>query len=577
MITFLPILTSSNNQINLFYPQTNEITDIVIDDSYTAANNNTVLVLLNSTLNSSLSSFYSKFLRFIQDLGIGLACNASYYVYPNSWNHSQIRSFLNNTLKNFGLRGAILLGQVPAFYYNHTYNMKNSPSGWQNFQFPWDYYYMDLNCIFNDNDSDGVADNMTGRISPEIWVSRIDASGMPNELNLYKDFFDRNHQARNVSSRGQNRGMLWIEDDWHYPVPNPPYPGNYTYQIDQCMANLYNTLGVNRTCIHDPAYTLKANYLSDLKRDYEWLWTCMHSYQDAHQVNETGVSFPNITWKEINNTAKNITFYNLYCCSSGEFTYWNDSIAEWYIFGNTEGQLSIAPARPGGFWYGTHDFFTDLSMGRCIGDSWKRMWYKGYNHLFSDMFPFSDPMSHNFWWWNFTEGTNLFGDPTLSNVKKGTMVGVDPILPAPEIYVGDSVNLSANVIDWPDGWSLNNVSLEFWVMDSLNQWIKVGTVLTDINGKAQITLDTTGLAPGNIYVEVDFNGTANFYAIFGQQNFILHARQGASNPQISPEVLLLAAAMNQPAGNTLIYLGIGAVAGIGIAIILIITVVKKKK
>ncbi|MHA1382966.1 MAG: hypothetical protein ACTSR3_04310 [Candidatus Helarchaeota archaeon] len=572
-----PIFNISIKSSDLMILQTKENSEVTIKDSYPDEGNNTVIILLNNSLNSSFSTFYDKFLRFLQDIQIGLACNVSYYVYDNTWNASDIRNFLNNTLLKFGLRGAILLGQVPAFFYKHSYNMG---SGWQSYRYPWDYYYMDLNCVFNDTDLDGTADNMTGNIGPEIWVSRIDASGMTNELNLYEDFFDRNHLARNVGSRGAQKGLLWIDDDWYW---DNQFPNNFSYQLEQCMGQLYPS--ANRTTINNPAVTWKPQYLyTDLQLDYEWLWLCMHSYVDAHQVNESGLSFQNITWQELNNTAKNMTFYNLYSCTSGNFTYRN-CIGEWYIFGNTDGQVAIAPGRPGGFWYGTHDFFNDLSMGRSVGDAWKNMWARGYTNSFSDMFPPYDPMGHNYWWWNFTEGTNLFGDATLQNCPKGTIVRIDPLPPIPPIYIGDNVTVTATVEsidDWASytGWSLYNVTLEFWMQDSNYVMHKLGDVKTDINGRASLTFNTSGFPAGQVELRVYYNGSYNFYQNFGQLFFTINSNAN-KGPQISPELILLLLAANQSGGITDILfspVGIAAItAGAGFIIVLFIINAKKRK
>ncbi|MFX1453104.1 MAG: C25 family cysteine peptidase, partial [Promethearchaeota archaeon] len=184
-MTLLPLLNIEGQKFNVFVPQSNDTNSLTTKQGGSIYNN-TVLVLMNTTLNSSI---YNEVSTFVQDIINGLKCNASLYVYPNSWTPSNLRNFLNNTYQNFGLRGAILIGQAPAFFYEHIYQVPAV----KYFRFPWDYYYMDLDCKFTDLDGNLTADSMSGNIGPEIWVSRIDAHKLSNEVNLYKDFFARNN------------------------------------------------------------------------------------------------------------------------------------------------------------------------------------------------------------------------------------------------------------------------------------------------------------------------------------------------------------------------------------------------
>ncbi len=503
-MTLLPLLNIESIQLYSSIPKTNDNSDLTTSQG--GISDNTVMILVNTTLNNSI---YNELLTFMQDIKTGLKCNVSLKVFPNSWNHSQVRNFLNNTYQNIGLRGAILVGSVPAFFYEHVY-LCPGPK-W--FRFPWDYYYMDLDGDFQDLDGNNTADTLNTTASnkgPEIWVSRIDASKLVNEVNLYIDYFARNHLIRNVGSRGAQRGLLWMDDDWAV------FP--YSFQLDACLGELYPI--ANRTLFNNtiiPPLTDKPNYLANLTLDYEWFWGCVHSWPDAHQIKP---SLLTITWSEINNTQKNAEFFNLYNCKAGNFTYLN-YLGGWYIFGNTNGQVSISCAREGGFWYGTHDFYLDLSGGDSIGDAWREMHLRGYKTSnyptgFREPFPTYWQWMGNNWmqqWENYTEGTNLFGDPTLQNCREPTNITILPL----------GINPTANEtimaeIKEQDDWSLYNVTLQFEAYYG-GAWNPLGSNNTDINGMAYISYNLTSLPNTLIPIKVSYAGCPNFYNSTSQVTF----------------------------------------------------------
>lgn len=494
---------------------------------------NTVLVLVNNTLNSSINSYFT---TFVNDIKYGLKCNASLYVYPDSWNNASIRNFLNNTYQNFGLRGAILVGRAPQFTYNHSYY---SPP--INYQFVWDYYYMDLDCVFNDSDADGFMDTMSGNIGPEIWVSRIDASSLSgNETAYYIDFFTRNHQVRNVGSRGAQKGLLWVDDTWGSTTGS-------SNRIDQCFARLYNSS--NRVLFDQETQTNRSIYLTNLTADYEWLWTCIHSSASWHafEENQKGV----YNWSdyiEINSTSKNMIFYNLYCCYTGNYAA-PDYLAGYYIFGNTKGQVSIANSRSGGFLYGTHDFFYDLSTGYCIGDAWKHMYALGYSQSFTTPFPSNNPMAHNLYWKNLTEGNNLFGDPTLQNTQKTAHITIYPI---GIVKPNQNVTIRIKLTD-SDGWNMYNATIQFLVKK--NVWTVIGNNNTNINGITTMTFNTSGIAQGFVPIKAVLVQAPNYQQTESKRSFYLG----------NPIMLLLPALIfdNTQTDNTILWIS----AAIGVTIV----------
>ncbi|MFX0135752.1 MAG: hypothetical protein ACFFDN_19070, partial [Candidatus Hodarchaeota archaeon] len=386
-LTILPLLNVNVQKLAFANLQNNE--NAVLSTKQGSPSFNVVLILLNTTLNGILP-----LTTFMNDVRDALKCNVTKYAFPNSWNCTQLRNFLKYHYQNFGLRGAIFIGQVPNFTYNQTYNIGNiTHPNFVNFQFTWDYYYMDLDGVFSDSfPKDGIMDTHTagtGNILPEIWVSRIDASHLSgNETAYYQDFFARNHLVRNVGSRGAQKGLLWVDDTWGSTTGLSAF-------IDTCFGQLYPM--PNRTLYDLRSLTNRSTYLTHLPLDYEWLWACIHSDPNNHyfEENQPPGIYNISSYLEINQTQKNMTFYNLYCCSTGNYLDSN-YLAGFYIFGNTNGQISIANSRTGGFWDGTYLFFQDLYDGYCLGDAWRDMYWYGYNGW------------HGGQWWDLTEGCNLF-------------------------------------------------------------------------------------------------------------------------------------------------------------------------
>ena len=491
---------------------------------------------------------------FVNDVQNGLKCNATKYAFPDSWNCTQLRNFLISQYA-LGLRGAIFIGQVPNFTYDHSY-LINASGPPQNFQFSWDYYYMELDGIgqWQDGDGDGIVEQMPlyPFSPPEIWVSRIDASHLiGNETAYYEDYFTRNHLIRNVGSRGTQRGLVWADDTWNDTTGMGPI-------FDADMSQLY-PLPQDHVLYGNTIKTNKSTYLTNLSLDYEWFWANIHSDPDEHYFEENKIGPPyNIAnYIEINQTQKNATFWNLYCCSTGD--YMMNYLAGYYIFGNTtNGQVSIACPRSGGFAMGTNSFYRDLSWGLTIGDAWRDMYWYAYN-----------PPG---WvgWQDVVEGTNLFGDASLRNCMVNTTITIDTIA---NVTANSNVTVVAQIHD-KDLWYLYGLTLQYEVHNGTH-WNVVGTDVTNNQGKSSLEFDCSNLPLGTRQVRVTYAGDPNFKSGSDTENFTI-----SSPPTPIPiELLALLAASGQQGGITDILLspiGLAAIAA-GVAVVLIIIVIVANK
>ena len=91
----------------------------------------------------------------------------------------------------------------------------NNTSPWGYEKFPIDYYYMDLDCNWTDTNGNGVFDNYTFPMQPEIWVARIDASSMTgNETQYIITYLTKDHNYRIGNIVASRQALVYVDDDW---------------------------------------------------------------------------------------------------------------------------------------------------------------------------------------------------------------------------------------------------------------------------------------------------------------------------------------------------------------------------
>src|SRR3990172_12694269 len=126
---------------------------------------------------------------------------------------AEIRKILQKEYdENNNLACAVLIGNIAAPLFNDKAN-QGDPY-WHDYLA--DFYYMDLDGIWEDSDNNGVFDehkdteinlwskirkklNLGDNRTPEIWVSRIRTdmlTSLGDEISLFKKYFEKNHNYR---------------------------------------------------------------------------------------------------------------------------------------------------------------------------------------------------------------------------------------------------------------------------------------------------------------------------------------------------------------------------------------------
>ena len=153
------------------------------------------------------------------------------------------------------LKGVLLVGELPVAWYEDDWG-GSAPE-----EFPCDLYFADLNGTFVDNDHDGLYDDHTGNVAPEIWVGRLYARPLTwdDEVRLLKHYFAKNHLYRTGGLVLPDRGLCFNDEDWSGS-------GNCG------LTAIYPTV----TVIED-SRTTAANYRTELVNGYEWIHVMSHS------------------------------------------------------------------------------------------------------------------------------------------------------------------------------------------------------------------------------------------------------------------------------------------------------------
>ncbi|MFH2001143.1 MAG: C25 family cysteine peptidase [Planctomycetota bacterium] len=137
-------------------------------------------------------------------------------------------------------------------------------------QFPCDLYYMDLDGLWEDTNSDGIFDVHeagSGDQGPEMAVARLYAHTLnyDTEANLVNQYFAKAHAYRSGTLTQPWRGLEYIDKDW--------------YSMDVCLDRVYG----EEIEHHDLGFfTTAEDYLAKMDEGRHFVQVCAHSYSGGH-------------------------------------------------------------------------------------------------------------------------------------------------------------------------------------------------------------------------------------------------------------------------------------------------------
>jgi hypothetical protein len=298
-----------------------------------------------------------------------------------------IRAILQSEYAS-GLVGVILVGDVPAAWME-TFRF----SSYYVSHFPTDYFYMDLDGTWSDNDANGFYDNLSGNLYPEIWSGRITPTNciFGDEVKLLNQYFVKNHAYRTGSLSLPDRALGYLELTW--------YP-----EIETYLGWVYDDVNV----VDNEDTTTALHYKYMLQQGYEWVHLLSHSSPWGstfflHSETYGGGSVFSYEMPQVNPQAN---FVLLNACSNAKYTETNN-LGQSYLFGSDYVLAVIGETR---IMYGDdfEDLYAGLGNGENLGESFLDWIWWTYD-----------------WFW----GCNIFGDPTLRPHGNGnplTLAGFSP-------------------------------------------------------------------------------------------------------------------------------------------------------
>jgi hypothetical protein len=331
-----------------------------------SADLNVVEVVVNAEIYPRLTAELAQYTTDLQAAGYTVRIDTMRGMNPHA-----LRALLQGISD---IKGALLVGELPVAWYESDWG------GSMPEEFPCDLYFADLNGAWVDGDGDGLYDDHTGNVAPEIWIGRLYARPLTwdDEVRLIKHYFAKNHSYRTGGLTLPDRGLCFNDEDW-------------SGSGDCGMTALYPTVNV----IED-ARTTAPNYRTELVNGYEWIHVMSHSSAWGNTFKSSGGSFTGTVFNcEMYALQPHCNFYDLFCCSGARFTEENYS-AGWEVFNDDWGLCAVGSSKTGSMIGWFEGFYSPMASGYCIGDAFKS-WFVAYGEYDRD--------------WHY--GLTIIGDPTL--------------------------------------------------------------------------------------------------------------------------------------------------------------------
>ncbi len=373
-----------------------EIREIIVSDGYAE-----ILILLEEDLSDSIG--LSLLEQWVADMASqGLTAEVLEITYSTP---EELRDYFISRLPD-GLEGAVLVGNLPVAWCA----LDEQP--WQTQeQFPTDYFYMDLDGIWEDlwigypsqgnPGQDNKYDTWSEELDPEIYIGRMrpsSISSVGDPIEMLQTYLQRNHEWRLNGDPEPLNTLCYVDDDWAVWGP--------TYQ--SAMQCLYP----NVELVNDTLETNGTDYRDNrLPGDYIWISPFVHSGPTLH----AWVPGPSTLWSDLVPAYPPSRFYNLFACSNSRFTT-PRNMGTIYAIATSGGLASIGSTKTGSMLQFFH-FYLPLGQGSSIGEGFAQWW----DHIAFNGISQEEMM------WHF--GMALIGDPTLMPAMH--MLGIEGGAPFP--------------------------------------------------------------------------------------------------------------------------------------------------
>jgi parallel beta-helix repeat protein len=262
-----------------------------------------------------------------------------------------LRDFLCDAYVNNRLVGAVFVGSIPHVYWEDDLD---------GFNWIIDIYFRDLDGVWEDSNSNGVLDQHEGAKRPDIFLGRIRALNISEDINQEIDFtinyFHKNHAFRindpqhNIST--VSKRALYFTYGWTGPA-------------EENLGLIYNS--TNRVEVIGWDNTTLEYYMELLDptgAGFESVMVGSHG-SCRHPLNGGTFGDEQADGYIMDFDPKGI-FYDIHGCGPADFDY--DVLCVNYIFAPTYGLASMGTTRTGTMG-AEHQFYLPVSQGFCIGEA----------------------------------------------------------------------------------------------------------------------------------------------------------------------------------------------------------------
>lgn len=297
-----------------------------------------------------------------------------------------------------GLKGAILIGDIPYIVYEMMQTWDNGAS-WEYDDFPCDIFYMDLNGTWSDSLTDrtvqpnnGKYDTRSGDLALEIWVGRIktgNLSSLGSETGLITSYLLKDRVFRTTPLVTAHYALAYDDDDWYTMATGDRQSLEMVFGAGYCVG------------VGDAETTTAADYKNNrLPQSTRWHLVRSHGSPGGHGFyrNSKG-TFEYVYASDYRAIDPPGSFFSLFVCSGCDYTYSNNLGGTVAFNPQSSGIFAVGSTKTGGM-YADNYFFSPMSQGHCVGESFRR-WFNQVQTLYGSSCPR--------WWYGMT----LLGDPSL--------------------------------------------------------------------------------------------------------------------------------------------------------------------
>lgn len=289
----------------------------------------------------------------------------------------EIRSKLLE-LRNQGLIGAVLVGDIPTTYLKATLNEPDLTT------VPTDFYYMDLDDDFTireDRFFEYSAEPTS--LLPEIWIGRLKPPVSGEEgISLLRRYFRRNHAYRTGEIKSSKRMLIFdaISAEEVSGTERDRYLENVNRLVERAGLYQLSEVAIVSNANATPGFQ---EYSSKLREDFELVYLNLHGTPTTQQIGSLYISA-----EDIKQIQPNPRFYFIWSCSNGNFTEENYMAGSYLfygdglvvlastvpVFGNIEsGESNLFPLSLGATWGEAYKYANYLSSMTLLGDPTLRM------------------------------------------------------------------------------------------------------------------------------------------------------------------------------------------------------------